>query len=247
MEPEAGWTKGAAVRVGGLKSASQHNGKTGTLKGRAGERLAVELDDGVVLSVKRANLELVEPPKAASSSSGSATVTDLTQAQRTIKKEVGLLEEFHGSADPDTLVLYHHVRDSAFDCFNASEYAVQLVQYYGGGLEVVEVVPRMLGDTEYSLVCLQDKKHAERNTLCSLAFQCKRQFCGASMLVKRRCFSCNKPDAPACESACAFWCEDESCGRDGRRLRSEWIPVREMIRASKFEVLGKEESVQLLE
>ena len=143
------WRVGAHRRPEG---AAQHNGKVGRLKGRVGEdRLGVELDDGVVLSIKRANLELV-PPKPAASSSG-ATVTDLEKNQRTLKREPGLLDEFHGSQDPDTLVLYHHLRDQAFDCFNATEYAVQMLQYYGAGLEVVEVVPRKLGADEYALVC----------------------------------------------------------------------------------------------
>lgn len=58
MDP--GWCAGASVRVVGLKSAAQHNGKVGQLKGRAAdERLGVELEGGLVLSVRRENLELV--------------------------------------------------------------------------------------------------------------------------------------------------------------------------------------------
>lgn len=32
----------------------------------------------------------------------------------------------------------------------------------------------------------------EYNTLCELAFQCLRQFCGISLLVKCRCFTCHR-------------------------------------------------------
>ena len=238
-----GWRAGASVRIDGLKGAAQHNGKVGRLKGRVGEdRLGVELDDGVVLSIKRANLELV-PPKPAASNSG-ATVTDLEKNQRTLKREPGLLDEFHGSQDPDTLVLYHHLRDQAFDCFNATEYAVQMLQYYGAGLEVVEVVPRKLGADEYALVCLMDKKHVERNSLCSLAFQCQRQFCGISMLVKRRCFSCNKPGAPACKCACFFFCD--GCVAGQSQVRVQHNQMCDLICASKASVKAEEESVQLL-
>merc|ERR1712216_319646 len=97
---------------------------------------------------------------------------------RQLQREAGLLDEFHGSQDPNTLVLYHHLRDQAFDAMNASEYLTQMVQYYRAGLQVVAVVPRRCGPDPYLLVCLQDKKNEERNSLCSLAFQCKRQFAG---------------------------------------------------------------------
>ncbi len=253
-----GWRAGASVRIDGLKGAAQHNGKVGRLKGRVGEdRLGVELDDGVVLSIKRANLELVPPQPAAASSSGSPKPSQsmevhelgppgnvLKENQRTLKREPGLLDEFHGSQDPDTLVLYHHLRDQAFDCFNATEYAVQMLQYYGAGLEVVEVVPRKLGADEYALVCLMDKKHVERNSLCSLAFQCQRQFCGISMLVKRRCFSCNKPGAPACKCACFFFCD--GCVAGQSQVRAQHTHLCDLICASKASVKAEEESVQLL-
>ena len=253
-----GWRAGASVRIDGLKGAAQHNGKVGRLKGRVGEdRLGVELDDGVVLSIKRANLELVPPKPAAASSSGAPKPSEsmevhglggpgtlLEKNQRTLKREPGLLDEFHGSQDPDTLVLYHHLRDQAFDCFNATEYSVQMLQYYGAGLEVVEVVPRKLGADEYALVCLMDKKHVERNSLCSLAFQCQRQFCGISMLVKRRCFSCNKPGAPPCKCACFFFCD--GCVAGQSQVRVQHTHLCDLICASKASVKAEEESVQLL-
>ena len=39
---------------------------------------------------------------------------------------------------------------------------------------------------------------AQNNQPCEVAFNCMRQFLGITMLVKKRCFVCNKPGAPMC-------------------------------------------------
>ena len=76
--------------------------------------------------------------------------------------------------------------------------------YYAKDITVVLVVPRMIRGNEYFLLGLQHKQR-DKNTLCQVAFQCKRQFCGISLLVKKRCFVCHK-SAPmkckGCLSAC---------------------------------------------
>jgi hypothetical protein len=52
---------GALVRVNGLKSAPQHNGKVGKLCGhQEGEREAVRLADGTMLLVRRVNLSVAD-------------------------------------------------------------------------------------------------------------------------------------------------------------------------------------------
>ena len=61
-----------------------------------------------------------------------------------------------------------------------------------GALAVVMVASRKIEARDYLLVCLQHRR-TERNQLCELAFLCRRQFCGISMLVKKRCFVCNAP------------------------------------------------------
>ena len=82
------------------------------------------------------------------------------------------------------------------------------------------------------------------SALCSLAFQCQRQFCGISMLVKRRCFSCNKPGAPACKCACFFFCD--GCVAGQSQVRVQHTHLCNLICASKASVKAEEESVQLL-
>ena len=43
-----------------------------------------------------------------------------------------------------------------------------------------------------------------------MAFQVKRQFTGFSMLVKKRCFVCHKPNAKKCSGCqCACFCNKE--------------------------------------
>jgi hypothetical protein len=93
-----------------------------------------------------------------------------------------ILREFDDTRDPDSLVLYHHLRDMSFDCFNAPEYHQQMLRYFSSGVTLVGVVPRRIRESDYFLVCLQHEKH-ERNTPCEVAFQCMRQFVGISMLV----------------------------------------------------------------
>ena len=128
---------------------------------------------------------------------------------KTLKKDNELLREFDSNDSKDLLVLYHHVKDSAFDCFNAEEYTQQLLQYYAKNMTVKVVVPRKINDNHYFLVCLQHSTK-EYNSLCQLAFQCKRQFLGFSMLVKKKCFVCNTPTVLACvQCKCACFCSKE--------------------------------------
>ena len=94
--------------------------------------------------------------------------------ERTIKRDTAILREFDASADPNLLVLYHHFRDQAFDCFNASEYHIQMLRYLDASYSVVEVVPRKIGSNDYLLVCLRHKED-EKNTFCEVGFQVQRQ------------------------------------------------------------------------
>eukprot|EP00603_Paraphysomonas_imperforata_P012936 CAMPEP_0114449770 /NCGR_PEP_ID=MMETSP0104-20121206/110_1 /TAXON_ID=37642 ORGANISM="Paraphysomonas imperforata, Strain PA2" /NCGR_SAMPLE_ID=MMETSP0104 /ASSEMBLY_ACC=CAM_ASM_000202 /LENGTH=216 /DNA_ID=CAMNT_0001621879 /DNA_START=21 /DNA_END=672 /DNA_ORIENTATION=+ len=125
---------------------------------------------------------------SATGASGSVDETN----KKVLKRDVSLLREFDSSESPDLLVLYYHLKDAQFDCFNAAEYQMQLKQYYDGGIAVVLVAPRKINDHSYLLVCLQNSR-PEHNVLCQLAFQCQRQFCGVSLLLKKRCFVCHKP------------------------------------------------------
>lgn len=134
--------------------------------------------------------------------------------RRELVRNKTVLQEFDDSEDPDLLVLYHHMKDSAFDCFNAGEYNEQMLRYYSGGIRVALVAPRRIRKNDYFLVCLQNQK-TECNVLCELAFQCMRQFNGVSVLVKKRCFVCNKPDARMCSACkCACFCSRE-CQKSG--------------------------------
>jgi len=187
------WKQGARVKVVGLRSAKQHNGKLGTLGEPSDGRWAVSLDgSGRKLAVKRGNLQLVEEPQ---------------REPKTLERHHQLLAEFDGSRDPDTLALYYHSRDRAFDAYNAAEYTSQLLRYYQHGLRVVCVSPRRIRGNDYALIQLRHDDD-ERNSLCELAFQCQRSFCGVSILVKKRCFACGRPGAPACVCACAFFCSE---------------------------------------
>ena len=220
---------GTEVRMFGLVKAAQHNGKIGRVARPLGPdgRIGVKLGDGQVLAARRENLELV---RASASADGQPR-------PRTLTRENGMVIEFDGSPDPNLLVLYHHLRDRAFDCMNAPEYGAQMLRYYAAGVEVVAVVPRHVRENEYLLVCLRDKQE-DRNSLCELAFQCQRQFSGISMLVKRRCFVCHKPGAPRCACQIAFFCpECEARGRDAHR------ELCKLVAASTVKV--EEESVPL--
>jgi hypothetical protein len=129
--------------------------------------------------------------------------------ERTLTRDLGILREFDENPSADTLVLYHHYRDKAFDCFNAGEFNTQMLRYYDNDYTVRLVVPRKIGDNAYFLVCLQNKQ-PEKDTLCEVAFTCMRQFVGTSMLVKKRCFVCNKQDAKLCTGCrCACFCSRE--------------------------------------
>ena len=157
-EPPAGppgWETGASVRVVGLVKAAQHNGKVGRLSARAGEndRIGVVIDKGQVLSVRRENLELLPTPARAKTPSND--VNSAMPEQRTLTRNNSMLEEFHGSRDPDVLVLYYHYNDRAFDCFNAPEYNVQMLRYHAAGITPVVVVTRKIRGSDYFLVCLQ--------------------------------------------------------------------------------------------
>lgn len=211
MSTEAALTAGLAVTVIGLTKAAQHNGKIGHVLARGGRegRVGVQLGDGTVLSVRRENLTPMEGPGPK-----QATLSAEQSAQRTLKRENAVLREFDGSRDPETMALYFHRRDRAFDAFNAAEYNEQMLRYYTGGLSMVSVVPRRANGNEYFLVGLRHKED-DQNTLCDLAFQCMRQFVGVSMLVKRRCFVCNTPNSPMCVCQCACFCSKE-CETSGR-------------------------------
>lgn len=152
--------------------------------------------------------------------------------ERTVKKDYTILKELDDSESPDMLVLYFHYRDKAFDCFNAGEYHKQMLQYYGANVSVVEVVPRQIRGHDYFMVCLRHAQE-EHNTLCDLAFTCSRQFCGISMLVKKRCFQCHKPAAKMCSAChCACFCSRE-CQLSGWEAHKQ---VCKLVKASKVRV-----------
>ena len=152
------WPAGTTVRIVGLAKTPQHNGRVGRVSARtAGEdgRVGVELGKGQTLSVRCQNLQQVEEPEpSAVDAPGPAAPEGV---QRTLQRDNSVLQEFDGSAAPDTLALYHHLRDRAFDAFNAAEYNEQMLRYYAGGITVTEVVPRKMGQSDYVLVCLRNK------------------------------------------------------------------------------------------
>ena len=130
--------------------------------------------------------------------------------KRTLKRDTSILQEFDASDDPNLLVLYHHLRDRSFDCFNASEYNAQMLNYYSLNIRVVEVVSRRIHENDYFLVCLRSDNETEGNPLCEMAFQCQRQFAGYSMLVKKRCFVCHQKTLKKCTGCqCAAFCSKE--------------------------------------
>jgi hypothetical protein len=131
--------------------------------------------------------------------------------ERTLVRDTAILREFDASESPDLLVLYYHLRDRSFDCFNGVEYHEQLLRYYKASMSVVEVVPRTICGNDYLLVCLRDAV-SSRNAICELAFSVQRQFVGISMLVKKRCFNpaCNKRTSMKCSVCrCACFCSKE--------------------------------------
>jgi len=174
----------------------------------------VELGKGTVLAVRRENLEPVSPEDAAADAAmeaaAAAAASQIAESKkhRTVHKNNAILEEFDGTRDPDSLALYYHFKDGAFDCFNAPEYNTQMLRYYSVGMAVVSCVPRRIRSNEYFLVCLQYKE-PEQNTFCEVAFNCQRSFAGISMLVKRQCFACHRPGAPLCACQCACFCSRE--------------------------------------
>jgi hypothetical protein len=242
--PSAEFHVGTKVCIRGLVNAAQHNGKLGRVsKGKAPEgRLAVKLDDGTMLAVKTDNLERLQQKESAASAPSAATTS--TPKERTLKREYALLREFDGSPDPNVLALYYHFNDRAFDCFNASEYNIQMLRYYDNDIKVVLVVPRKILDNDYMLVCLKNVADDEKNTLCEVAFNCGRSFVGISMLLKTRCFACHKPGSPRCQCQCACFCS-EAC-----RIKSEvgqaHHQVCQLIQAAS-KVTVEDENVQLIE
>lgn len=161
------------------------------------------------------------------------------KSKKTIHKDLSLLREFDSNDHKDMMVLYHHKKDSEFDCFNAEEYHQQLQQYYARKITVKIVVPRSIGNNKYFLVCLQHEIK-EYNSLCQLAFQSKRQFVGYSMLVKKKCFQCNKRTDMTCACKCAFFCSKE-CQAAGFATHKK---VCKLIRASGVQT--EEESLDLM-
>jgi hypothetical protein len=230
---------GTSVRVVGLAKATQHNGKLGRVCKKAGPegRIGVKLDLGGALAVKRANLEVLETVAEAPAPKKARASSD--EEPRTVTRDNAVLREFNGSRDPTMMALYFHFKDHAFDAFNAAEYYAQLIRYHGAGIRVVAAIPRRMGDNLYSLVCLKNDQ-VERNTLCELAFQCKRQFVGISMLVKKVCFVCHKPGAASCPSChCACFCSD-ACAKRGREAHE---PVCRLVRGTG--VLLEDEVVEI--
>ena len=258
---------GTRVRIKGLVSASHHNGKTGTVTGTSAPvegRVGVKLDDDArVLAIKIGNLERVRQGDSASTSSNSTAPSSCASSsaecssnqymyryydtsnsmpkERTLKRDNALLREFDGSPDPNVLALYYHYADRAFDCFNAAEYNAQMMRYCGHNLSVRMVIPRRIGSNLYFLVGLQHADN-DKNTLCEVAFNCGRSFAGISMLVKQRCFACNKPRSAICKGClcacfCSEACENSDVGKDHRKLC-------ELIDASS--IVTEDECVQLL-
>ena len=224
----------------GLVNAAHHNGKLGRVSGaKAPEgRVGAKLDDGTILAIKEGNLEVVPSASTSTSSSASADVP----RERTLKRDNGLLREFDGNPGPDTLALYYHFGDRAFDCFSAPEYNQQMLRYYEKNLSVKLVTPRNIGANEYFLVGLQYKQH-DKNTLCEVAFNCGRSFQGISMLVKNQCFSCHRPGSPRCPKCnCAAFCSDEC--RTKSQVGRDHEVLCNLIQGS--DVTIDHESVQLL-
>ena len=203
------WQAGTAVELVGLVKAAQHNGKHGRLSAREAQngRVGVRLGDGTTLSVRRENVKLLAAPEVPDPVPRKDD-NSATPKPRTLERNVALFQEFHGSPDPDSLVLYHHIRDGAFDAFNAREYHAQMMRYYKAGYAVAAVAPRRMQEDACMLVCLKHREESG-NRLCELGFQCMRQFAGVTMLVKQRCFACHRPNAPRCGCGCVAFCTSD--------------------------------------
>ena len=63
---------------------------------------------------------------------GVDTMNEPMGKKRELKRDTKILQEFDDSSSPDLLVLYYHLRDMDFDCFNASEFHQQMIRYYAG-------------------------------------------------------------------------------------------------------------------
>mmetsp|Transcript_15126 Transcript_15126/g.38130 ORF Transcript_15126/g.38130 Transcript_15126/m.38130 type:complete len:247 (+) Transcript_15126:81-821(+) len=243
---------GTKVRIKGLVKAAKHNGKTGLVtKASApgeGRRVGVKLQDGsgTVLAIKIENLVELEPSSESTAVAVPTTTGSTLPKERTLKRDNGLLREFDGSPDPNVLVLYYHFADRAFDCFNAAEYRVQMLRYYEKGLSLKLVVPRKIGANDYVLVGLQHPEE-DKNSLCEVAFNCGRSFTGISMLIKKRCFACQKPlNGETKHEGClgVFFCTDPICAQRHSAIRSDYEVLYQKIDASKAVV--EKECVQLL-
>ena len=242
---------GTRVQIKGLVKAANHNGKTGlvtkALAPGKGRRVGVKLQDdsGTVLAIKIENL--VELKTSPGKSAGSPPKGPTLPKERTLKRDNALLREFDGNPDPNVLVLYYHFADRAYDCFNASEYLVQMLRYYEKGLSLKLIVPRKIGANEYFLVGLQHSEQ-DKNTLCEVAFNCGRSFTGISMLIKKRCFASHKPlngETP-CEGDClwAYFCTDSICVQRHAAIRSKYKTLYQKIDMSN--VVVEKDCVQLL-
>lgn len=244
--------KGTKVRIKGLLNAAQHNGKIGIVtKASApgeGERVGVKLQDGsgAVLAIKIENLDVVNDHLVTTTKTTTSKQPSLP-TERTLKREHALLREVDGSPDPNVLVLYYHFADKAFDCFNATEYHTQMLRYYEKGLSVKLIVPRMIGNNHYFLVGLQHSQ-PDKNSLCEVAFNCGRSFTGISMLVKQRCFACNKPlpgkDTTCPKCRCVCFCNDAICIDRHSDMRTKHMNLCQKIDLSK--VVMETENIQLL-
>jgi hypothetical protein len=252
---------GTKVRIKGLVKAAKHNGKSGlvTKASAPGQgRVGVKIQDGsgTVIAIKIENLDVIKvSPVAAPSSTSTAVSTTVSTTkktptlpkERTLKRDNALLREFDGNPDPNVLVLYYHFADRAFDCFNASEYNIQMLRYYEKGLSVKLIVPRKIGANEYFLVGLQHSEH-DKNTLCEVAFNCGRSFTGISMLIKKRCFACHRPlngEKMCAGYLCVCFCSSDSiCAKRNSDIRSEYKTLCQKVDLSK--VVVEKECVQLL-
>jgi len=249
--------KGAATTPGETKNSQQ--------------RLGVKLQDGSnkVLAVKLDNLEVVvgvkESPagkdtaaaaaaaaaaKSTNNSTSSSSSTTEPKNQRELKRQTGLLEEFDGSFEYDrnTLVLYYHLRDRAFDCFNSKEYQTQFLNYLNHGMTVRLVLPRKIHQHKYWLVGLQYVDDPSRNVLCDVAFQAGRSFTGISMLVKHKCFHCGNPlptQVELCRGcSCACFCQSCLTSKPQTVLEHQQLVCD---RVDKSKIIMETECIQLLE
>ena len=145
---------GTRVKVKGLVKAAQHNGKIGkVVKSNATDgRVGIQLSDGKQLAIKKENVEIVSEVQSATS--------DIPK-QRELKRDNSLLNEFDGSPDPNTLALYYHFADRAFDAYNAQEMIQQIIRYYKHNLQLKLVCPRRIRSNEYYLLCLQHNEHTK--------------------------------------------------------------------------------------